>query len=168
MLGLDIDLLLEGYKSSGSFLGVLANGESADFPVNSYCVVNTASLKTATSQESGSALGPFHWGIVGRFSDFQFEIFDPQPMLTSKFFYLLKGLRGSVIMNNQVLMPTDSDNQTNMMCGEFVCYFFVKRQENLDLDFSSLLNVIFTTDPAQNAIMVNKFMEELRTSKERN
>ena len=167
MYGSEIDEALHSYKERGSFLGVFANGEHVDFPVNSYCVMNTANFEqgivasTELGTRNQSPSHPvLHWCLIGRYSNFLYEIFDPQPLLTSKFFYLFQGLSGSVIMNDQTLMPTQE--QKSMMCGEFICYFFVKRQENLDLDFATLLNSIFTTDVNENASLVNTFMNGIK------
>ena len=153
MYGGQIDRFLNEFKENGSFLGVFAHGANVDFTINSYCVMNTANAS------EGSASGPFHWAAIGRFSAFGFELFDPQPLLISRFYYLMRGLPGSIMLNDQTLMPPHSG-----LCGQFVCYFLVKRQENLDLDFATLLNVIFTPDPEKNAEIVTTFMNSRQTN----
>ena len=46
-------------------------------------------------------------------------------------------------------------------CGEFVLYFLFQRMHNQDLDFETLLNEIFSSDPVVNEQKVKKYFENI-------
>ena len=46
-------------------------------------------------------------------------------------------------------------------CGEFVLYFLFQRMHNLDLDYETLLNEIFCSDPAVNERKVKKYFNSI-------
>ena len=46
-------------------------------------------------------------------------------------------------------------------CGEFVLYFLFQRMHNQDLDYETLLNDIFVSNPVTNEQKVKKFFDNI-------
>lgn len=160
MFGRDIESLLSKFKSHGHFLGVFARGETPHFDIGSIAIFNTLTVDDSnTADSSGSkSKKSGHWLCIARPACGLFEIFDAEPRSTGSFAYLFENYNGSVVLNSVDLMPPGS-----RMCGEFAVYFVVIRLTNIEVDFTTLLNMYFSLNKENNTRRVQKLLEELST-----
>ena len=164
MYGREIEALLSKFKSHGNFMGIFARGEKPHFKVGSVAIFNTLTQASPestkegeqTSEERQNQTG--HWLCISRPSHRLFEIFDAEPRRTGSFTYLFDGYTGSLVLNTVDLMPPGSK-----MCGQFAVYFVVIRLSNIDIDFTTLINMYLSLDLISNTHRVRQLLRELET-----
>ena len=105
------------------------------------------------STKDGAGL---HWFVVYQIYH-TIEVFDSAG--TDKLFLkkVLDQFKGSCVCNTTRLQPPQSDK-----CGEFALFFVLNRVYNKDLDFSDLLNSLFSRDLLKNEKEVLDFIQEVK------
>ncbi len=105
------------------------------------------------STKAGAGL---HWFVVFQMYNIV-EVFDSAG--TSEMFLkdVLHQFKGSCVCNVTRLQPKDSNK-----CGEFALFFVLNRVYNKDLDFSDLLNSLFSQDVVKNEEEVLDFLYEVK------
>ena len=154
MLGSQIEAALKVYQRHGHFLGTFAKGARPFLKVGSYGIFNTMSRSDLSEDTQILA----HWVVIGRPEPHLFEVFDATPRQTQELFYIFNDYTGSIIMNSVDLMPENSS-----LCGEFAVFFLVVRLSNMDLDFTTVLNLYLSKDVAKNKAKVLELLQHLHT-----
>ena len=161
MFGREIEALLSKFKAHGNFLGIFARGEKPHFEVGSVAIFNTLTTESTKGTPQSSAeenIRTGHWLCISRPDHDLFEIFDSEPRTTGSFTYLFEGYKGSLVLNTVDLMPPGSK-----MCGEFAVYFVVIRLSNIDIDFTTLINMYLSLDTISNTHRVRQLLRQLET-----
>ena len=156
MLGKDIETALQVYAQHKVFLGTFKNGARPEMPVGCYAIFNTLREDPEHDPQAKSEIVA-HWIVIGRPEATLYEVFDSQPRQTNEIFYFFDNLSGSIIINTIDLMPESSG-----LCGEFAIFFLVVRLSNMDLGFTTVLNLYFSVNKEDNKAKVLQLLHHLK------
>ena len=152
MLGKDIEAALQVYAQHHVFLGTYQNGARPEIPIGCYAIFNTRKESSEHELQSKSNIIA-HWIVIGRPEATLYEVFDSQPRQTNEIFYFFDNLSGNIID----LMP-----EACGLCGEFAIFFLVVRLSNMDLDFTTVLNLYFSVNKEDNKSKVLQLLHHLK------
>ena len=112
---------------------------------NSKFVLINSFIFFSKASESGS-----HWFVIFRESDETCEIFEPlgSGNIRSLLSIIPRYCRHIEVNQEPV------QSKTSTRCGEFCLFFILHRFYNLDLDFSTLINSIFSVNLERNESQV--------------
>ena len=118
--------------------------------ISHFIIINT---------EPSKSIGQ-HWYGVYRHDKDIIECFDSLGIDHSKKTFLRETF-GSHRVKELSFNTSRVQDLSTATCGEFVLYFLFQRMFNQDLDFETLLNEIFCSDPVSNEHKVNTFFNNI-------
>ena len=101
-----------------------------------------------------------HWYAIYRHDRNVIECFDSLGIDEPKKKFLKNNFQRHGI--KELLLNTSRVQDTSTStCGEFVLYFLFQRMHNLDIDYETLLNEIFCSNPVANERKVKKYFNSI-------
>ena len=145
------ELLLQHQNLNHFFDGVFASDKvPKKIKPSHFIVLNT---------EPSGSIGQ-HWYAIYRHDRFIIECFDSLGIDEGKKTFLRENFRAH--STKELLFNTSRvQDLSTSTCGEFVLYYLFQRMHNQDLDFETLLNEIFSSDPVVNEQKVKKYFENI-------
>lgn len=104
-----------------------------------------------------------HWICILRNDKNQIELFDSLGVSEIKLEWFLKH-NNLKKLNKLLYNTTPVQSLYSNSCGKFVLYFIIKRLMNIDINFETLLNNIFSQNEDENEIVVSGFLNDLLTN----